>query len=211
MTTFSSLSHWKRLPRATGTVNFDIERGRAAPSRQKSVAVAAPRSHSRRDAITHAAASDCAGRACGGAALACQLRPAISVPKALTAIPCQGPSPRKVISESRAWPRLFRRGACGSFTSELRLHTAPAASVTWGARGVLTVLAHLIERGDYEDCTKSSSDRDRRSQGFRRGGRAPAALNGDGGVTAWAESPADRRELPQRCASCSNPRPREAV
>jgi hypothetical protein len=75
MTTFSSLSHWKRLPRATGAVNFDIERGRAAPSRQESVAVAAPRSHSRRDAITHAAASDCAGRACGGAALACQLRP----------------------------------------------------------------------------------------------------------------------------------------
>jgi len=43
MTTFSSLSHWKRLPRATGTVNFDIEKGRPTPSRQKSVAVGAPR------------------------------------------------------------------------------------------------------------------------------------------------------------------------
>ena len=38
-----------------------------------------------------------------------------------------------------------------------------------------------------------------------------AVLNPDCGVTAWPESRADRRELPQRCASCFNPRPRKVV
>ena len=37
MTTFSFLSHSKRLPRATGTDNFDIEKCRAAPSRQRAL------------------------------------------------------------------------------------------------------------------------------------------------------------------------------
>src|SRR5215472_10275966 len=34
MMTFSFLSHSKKLPRATGTVDFDIERYTAAPSRR---------------------------------------------------------------------------------------------------------------------------------------------------------------------------------
>jgi hypothetical protein len=76
---------------------------------------------------------------------------------------------------------------------------------------VLTVLAHLIERGDYEELHEIIKRQG--PQMARIQARRPRAggIEGDGGVTAWAESPADRRELPQRCASCSNPRPREAV
>jgi hypothetical protein len=74
MTTSSFLSHSKRLPRATGTLDFDIELlGR--PFAARSVAVAAAWFSLRRGAITHAAASDCAGTACAGVTLPCQLRP----------------------------------------------------------------------------------------------------------------------------------------
>jgi hypothetical protein len=74
------LSHSKRLPRATGTVDFIIERGRAAPPRQKSVAVAAPRFSltARRDHPRRRERLRWEGvrrRRSSLAKLACQLRP----------------------------------------------------------------------------------------------------------------------------------------
>ena len=77
---------------------------------------------------------------------------------------------------------------------------------------MLKVVAYLIERGDCEELHQIIKQQGRqidRIQGRRP--RARLALDPDGGVTAWPRSRTDRRDLPEQCASCSNPRPREAV
>src|SRR5262249_8488925 len=73
MTTFSCLSHLKRLPRTTGTINFDIDKVRAAPPRQKSVGVAAP------PRMVHAASdpSRCGAPSCENATRAARRLPRI--------------------------------------------------------------------------------------------------------------------------------------
>jgi hypothetical protein len=77
--------------------------------------------------------------------------------------------------------------------------------------GRVNALAYLIEQGSYEELHEITKRQGRQIDRIQARRPRAAVLNRDCGANAWPRSRAYRRELPERCASCSNPRPREAV